>query len=61
MLADNEGQVEWSAGRGIVSTSLGVRLGEAERGTKGWGGMSVTWPMFLDSWATFSIGSIPRT
>jgi hypothetical protein len=59
MLADNEGQLEWSAGRGIVSTSLGVRLGEAERATKGWGAMSVTWPVFLDSWATFSIGKYP--
>jgi hypothetical protein len=59
MLADTEGQLDWSAGRGVVSTSLGVRLGEAERATKGWGAMSVAWPVFLDSWATFSIGKYP--
>ena len=59
MLADNEGQLEWLAGRGVVSTSLGVRLGEAERGTRGWGALSVTWPMFIDSWVTLSAGSYP--
>ena len=59
MLADTEGQLEWIAGRAMVTTSLGVRLGEAERATKGWGAMSVTWPVFLDSWATLSIGKYP--
>jgi hypothetical protein len=59
MLADNEAELEWTAGRGVVSTSLGIRLGEAERATKGWGAMSVSWPVFLDSWATFSIGKYP--
>jgi hypothetical protein len=57
MLADSEGQLEWLAGRGVVSTSLGVRLGEAERGTRGWGTFSVTWPIFFDSWLTVSAGS----
>ena len=59
MLADNEGVLEWVAGRGVVSSSLGVRLGEAERGTRGWGTFTVTWPVFLDSWATLSLGSYP--
>ena len=59
MLADNEGQLEWMAGRSVVSASLGVRLGEAERATKGWGAMSATWPVFIDSWATLSIGKYP--
>lgn len=59
MLADNEGQLEWITGRAMVTTSLGVRLGEAERATKGWGAMSVTWPVFLDSWATLSVGKYP--
>ena len=59
MLADNEGQLEWLAGRGVISTSLGVRLGEAERGTRGWGAFSVTWPMLVDSWTTLSVGSYP--
>ena len=57
VLSDNEGQVEWVAGRGVVSTSLGVRLGEAERGTTGWGGVTVSWPLLVDAWATVSLGS----
>ena len=59
VLADNEAQVEWLAGRGVVNTSLGVRLGEAERGTTGWGGITVSWPVFAEAWATFSLGSYP--
>jgi len=57
LLTDNEGQVEWVAGRGIITTSLGVRLGEAERGTTGWGGLTVTWPVLVDAVATISLGS----
>lgn len=59
MLVDHEGLLEWFAGRAIMSTSLGVRLGEAERGTRGWGGITATWPVFVDAWATASIGSYP--
>lgn len=59
MLADNEGQFEWMAGRSVINASLGVRLGEAERGTRGWGGFTATWPLLVDSWATFSVGSYP--
>ena len=59
VLTDNEGEVEWLAGRGVVSSSLGVRLGEAERGTTAWGGASITWPVLLDAWATLSLGSYP--
>jgi hypothetical protein len=59
VLVDHEGLLEWAAGRGFLSTSLGVRLGEAERGTRGWGTLTVTWPVFLDTWATASIGRYP--
>jgi hypothetical protein len=59
VMTDNEGQLEWIAGRGVVATSLGVRLGEAERGTTGWGGVTVSWPVLVDAWATLSLGSYP--
>jgi hypothetical protein len=59
VLADNEGNLEVSAGRSLINASLGVRLGEAERGTTGWGGLTATWPMLADAWATMSIGSYP--
>ncbi len=59
VLTDNEAQLDWIAGRSVVTTSLGVRLGEALRGTTGWGGVSVSWPMFYDTWGTFSLGSYP--
>ena len=59
LLVDHEGVVEWFAGSGVVATSLGVRLGEAERGTRGWGGVTVTWPLLADTWLTASIGSYP--
>ena len=59
VLTDTEGQLEWLAGRGIVSSSLGVRLGEAQRGTTAWGALTVTWPFLVDSWATLSIGKYP--
>jgi hypothetical protein len=59
LLTDNEGEVEWIAGRAVVSSSLGVRLGEALRGTTGWGGLTVSWPVLVDAWATISLGSYP--
>jgi hypothetical protein len=59
VLTDTEGQLEWLAGRGVVSSSLGVRLGEAQRGTTAWGALTVTWPFLVDSWATLSIGKYP--
>ena len=59
LLNDTEGQVEWLTGRGIVTSSLGVRLGEALRGTTAWGGISVMWPLLWDSWLTASLGSYP--
>jgi hypothetical protein len=59
LLVDHEGLVEWFTGRGMISTSLGVRLGEAERGTRGWGGITVTWPVLVDTWLTTSVGSYP--
>jgi hypothetical protein len=57
VLADNEAQVEWFSGGASLTSSLGIRLGEAERGTTAWGGLSVTWPGFVDAWATMSVGS----
>ena len=59
LLVDNEGTLEWTAGRSVVTSSLGVRLGEAERGTRGWGGLTIAWPIFADAWATASLGSYP--
>ena len=59
VLSDNEGQVEWLAGRGVIGSSLGIRLGEAERGTTGWGGVTVTWPVLVNAWITLSLGSYP--
>ena len=59
VLTDSEGQLEWTAGLGVISTSLGVRLGEARRGTTAWGAMTASWPVLLDSWATMSIGMYP--
>lgn len=59
VLTDNEGELEWVAGGGVVNASLGVRLGEAERGTTAWGGLTATWPFLVNTWATLSIGSYP--
>jgi hypothetical protein len=59
VLTDTEGQVEFLAGRTSVSTSLGVRLGEALRGTTAWGGVAISWPLLYDTWGTFSVGSYP--
>ena len=59
LLVDNEGTLEWTAGRSVINSSLGVRLGEAQRGTRGWGGLTVSWPVFVDAWATASLGSYP--
>ena len=59
VLSDNEAQLEWVAGRTVVATSLGIRLGEALRGNTGWGGVTVSWPMLYDTWGTFSLGSYP--
>jgi hypothetical protein len=57
LLVDTEGQAEWFTGRGIINSSLGIRLGEALRGNTAWGGLTVTWPVLVDAWATLSIGS----
>jgi hypothetical protein len=59
LLVDHEGMLEWFSGRGMITTTLGVRLGEAERGTRGWGGLTVTWPVLVDTWLTASVGSYP--
>ena len=59
MLADNEAGVEWFRGRTAFGASLGVRLGEAQRGTTGWGSFSATWPLRDDLYASLSFGSYP--
>jgi hypothetical protein len=59
VLVDNEAQVDWIKGRGVLAASLGVRLGEALRGTTGWGGVTLSFPMLVDTWATVSLGSYP--
>ncbi len=59
MLADNEGVVQWSRGSTNFAFTLGVRLGEAQRGTVGWGGVTVTWPLRSDLWTSVSLGSYP--
>lgn len=59
VLTDTEGQLELVTERGIVSSSLGVRLGEAQRGTTAWGALTFTWPVLVDTWATVSVGAYP--
>lgn len=59
LLADHEVQFEWLAGRRIVAGSLGTRLGEALRGTTGWGTFSLTMPVFVNTSATVSVGRYP--
>jgi len=59
LLVDTEGQADWFAGRGVVTSSLGIRLGEALRGNTAWGSLSVAWPVLVDAWATVSVGNYP--
>lgn len=59
VLDDSEGTVEWSLDRAVVAASLGLRTGEAQRGTTAWGALTATWPMWYDSWVTASLGRYP--
>jgi hypothetical protein len=59
VLTDNEAQLEWLSGRSVLTTSLGVRLGEALRGTTAWGALTLSWPVLYDTWATASLWSYP--
>lgn len=58
-LADHEGSLSWTRGRVTFDASAGVRLGEALRGTVGWGSFTTTWPIFAGALGTFSVGSYP--
>ena len=59
LLGDTEGFVSWIARDVIWDASLGVRLGEARRGTVGWGALTATWPIRDGIQATASAGSYP--
>lgn len=59
VLFDNEGSVSWSHRRVTFDASLGVRVGEAQRGTVGWGSLTATWPLIAGALGTVSVGSYP--
>ncbi|HPV77527.1 MAG TPA: hypothetical protein PLX31_21700 [Gemmatimonadaceae bacterium] len=59
VLGDNEATVSWSRGRVTYDASLGVRLGEAQQGTAGWGSLTTTWSLRAGALATASVGSYP--
>src|SRR5690606_22018462 len=49
-LFDMQGSAEWTLSNVHYGASLGMRLGEADRGTRGWGALSITWPLRDDLW-----------
>lgn len=59
VLGDNEAVVSWTAGRVTLDALAGVRVGEALRGTVGWGALTATWPLKWGTLATASVGSYP--
>lgn len=59
VLADQEAAVSFSRGRVTWDASLGLRLGEALRGTTAWGALNATWPLRAGALATASAGSYP--
>lgn len=59
VLGDNEAGISWSAGRATYDATLGVRVGEALRGTVHWGSLTATWPLRWGTFATASIGNYP--
>lgn len=59
VMADWEGGAAFPLGRLSVDASLGVRLGEAQRGTTGWGAFTVVVPWRDNLITTISIGSYP--
>ncbi|MCC6316855.1 MAG: hypothetical protein IT361_04110 [Gemmatimonadaceae bacterium] len=59
LLGDTEGGVSWVRGRSEYDVSLGVRLGEADKATSGWGTFTATWPLRAGLYGTASIGSYP--
>lgn len=59
VLSDQEAAVSFSRGRLTWDASLGLRLGEALRGTTAWGALNATWPLRAGALATASAGSYP--
>jgi hypothetical protein len=59
VLGDNEGTISWTRGRVTYDASFGVRVGEALRGTVGWGSFTATWPIVAGALGTVSAGSYP--
>ncbi|MBC7896589.1 MAG: hypothetical protein H7066_14330 [Cytophagaceae bacterium] len=59
LLGDTEGGVSWVRGRSEYDWTLGVRLGEADKGTSAWGTFTATWPLRAGLFGTASIGSYP--
>ncbi len=59
LLGDTEGSLTWVRGRTTWDAMAGVRLGEADKRTVGWGSLSVTWPIGWGLSATASAGSYP--
>lgn len=59
VMGDWEGGVSFPWRRMAAEATLGVRLGEAQRGTTGWGSATLVVPWRDDLIATFSLGSYP--
>lgn len=59
VLGDNEATVSWARGRLSYDLTAGVRVGEALRGTVGWGSLTMTWPVLAGALGTVSVGSYP--
>lgn len=58
-LGDIESYVSWLRGRVTWDAAMGVRLGEARRGTVAWGSLTAVWPVARGVSATASVGSYP--
>ncbi|MEP7382056.1 MAG: hypothetical protein ABI910_10240 [Gemmatimonadota bacterium] len=59
VLGDHEAAVSWTHRKVTFDASLGVRVGEALRGTVGWGSFTATWPLVEGVLGTVSVGSYP--
>jgi hypothetical protein len=59
VLADAEAALQWGRGETFFGASLGIRVGESQRGTIGWGGITIAFPARPDLWTTLSVGAYP--
>jgi hypothetical protein len=59
LLGDTEAGVSWVRGRTTWDWVMGVRLGEAAKGTVGWGSLTVSWPVAVGLVGTASAGKYP--